>query len=138
MFYGVAITLWLLGLWFTYDAMQVMGASTPLITAFVVQVVLSFGQSLVVNERYKTLPQTQQKIILVFAVVFMAFDLWLNFRGLAGKLGNLHTIMPTQIQQQIDTQTFNTIAQWFAAIGTSLLPEILFSVGKSSRGVRNI
>jgi hypothetical protein len=133
MFYGVAITLWLLGLWFTYDAMTVMGASNPLITAFIVQVVLSFGQSLIVNERYKTLPQTQQKIILVFAVVFIALDVWLNYRGLEGKLGNLHTIMPIPIQQQIDARLFNTIAQWFAAVGIGVLSEILFNVGKLHR-----
>jgi hypothetical protein len=133
MFYGVAITLWLLGLWFTYDAMQFMGASNPLITAFIVQVVLSFGQSLVVNEKYRTLPQTQQKIVLVFATVFIGLDVWLNYRGLTGKLGNLHAIMPTQIQQQIDVVTFNDLAQWFAAVGVSLLAEILFNVGKSNR-----
>jgi hypothetical protein len=133
MFYGVAITLWLLGLWFTYDAMTIVGASNPLITAFIVQVILSFGQSLIVNEKYKTLPQTQQKIILVFAVVFIGLDVWLNYRGLTGKLGNLHAIMPVQIQQQIEVSMFNNIAQWFAAVGISVLAEILFNVGKSNR-----
>jgi hypothetical protein len=113
--------------------MTVMGASNPLITTFIVQVVLSFGQSLVINERYKTLPQTQQKIILVFAVVFIGLDVWLNYRGLTGKLGNLHAIMPVQIQQQIEVSMFNNIAQWFAAVGISVLAEILFNVGKSSR-----
>jgi hypothetical protein len=113
--------------------MNFMGASNPLITAFIVQVVLSFGQSLIVNERYRTLPQTQQKIILLFATVFISLDVWLNYRGLSGKLGNLHAIMPTQIQQQIDVVTFNNLAQWFAAVGISVLAEILFNVGKSHR-----
>jgi hypothetical protein len=113
--------------------MQFMGASNPLITAFIVQVVLSFGQSLVVNEKYRTLPQTQQKIILLFATVFIGLDVWLNYRGLTGKLGNLHAIMPTQIQQQINVKTFNNLAQWFAAVGISVLAEILFNVGKSYR-----
>jgi hypothetical protein len=133
MFYGVGIAIWLLGLWFTYDAVTFMGASSPLITAFILQIVLSFGQSLIVNEKYKSLPQTQQKIILVFAVMFIGLDVWLNYRGLTGKLGNLHAIMPSDIQQQIDVVTFNTLVQWVAAVGISVLAEILFNVGKANR-----
>jgi hypothetical protein len=133
MFYGGAIIIWLVGLWCTYDGMKFMGVEGALIASFILQVILSFGQSLIVNERYRELLPTQQKIILLFAAVAIALDIWLNYRGLDGKLGNPYLIMPGEMQQQLGQLLLNTIVQWFAAFVISVLPEILFSVGRIYR-----
>lgn len=133
MYYGGAIIIWALGLYFTSEAMAAMGANNPLATALIVQVILSFGQSLLLNDKYKSLPAIQQKIVLIFATLFIIFDVWLNFRGLEGYIGDVALIMPEEVVAQMGPELLNTLVRWVAAIGISVLAEILFNVGKSRR-----
>lgn len=130
-FAGLAI--WGLGMYFTFDALADMGVQQPFVAAFVLQCVLSFGESLLMSERYKYLPQSQQKVICVVAYVFIAFDTWLNYRGIYPAIGDVHSIMPDGVKDQIAANVFNVAIALFLAFAVATSSEILLLLNKGDR-----
>jgi hypothetical protein len=133
---GIGFALWFVGVWFTYIAFNDMGVSSPFITALIVQALFTVSESVLTTEKYRMLPETQKKVVLVFSIAFMACDIWFNYRGISPNMGNVSMVLPDSMRE--DVQLTNTVIAVFLSAATAILPEIFITTHRSmsNRSIR--
>jgi hypothetical protein len=128
---AIGLGIWVTGVWFTYLAFSDMGVSSPFITALLTQTVMTVAESTITNDRYRTLPETQKKIVLFFCLVFMSADIYFNFRGIVPHMGNVAVVLPEDLRG--DVNATNTVIAVFLSSAIALLPEMFIQTHRIER-----
>lgn len=133
---GIGFALWFCGVWFTYVAFGDMSVSSPFITALITQALFTVSESMLTSDRYRTLPETQKKVVLVFCIVFMAADIWFNYRGIQPNMGDISKVLPEDMRN--DIQLTNTVIALFLSSAIAILPEIFITTHRYMHTRREI